>query len=203
MSAIGGLASAFGGSSQSKEQRRLFQFQSGIANRLNQFSQSIPGSSPQEIAALASQRGLLGEQQRQDRQGLMSAMDLNQLSGSAPDALANISNQQTGQQSALTAQHLLQALNNRRDAMGQAAQVAGSAYGMAPQGGAGMAGLGQSLGGLAQMLAYMRALNKPGQVQGVPSPGGGYAGLGTTPESLARMSQGQAGMMPGRYSSGR
>ena len=158
MSAIGGLASAFGGGGgQSKEQKRLFRFQEGIANQMRNWGQGVPGSDPQEMAALASQRALLGEQQRQDRQGLMSMLDMNQLGGSAPDALTNLTSQQTGQQSALTAQNLLQALSNRKAALGQAAQIAGSAYGMAPQG-TEMGGLGQSLGNLTQMLAYMRAL---------------------------------------------
>src|SRR6266851_4475269 len=70
---IGGLTGLFGGSHaerQTAAQRAALAQQQAIARQLYQFSQSAPMTSPDELGALAQDRGLLGGQQRSELAGL-------------------------------------------------------------------------------------------------------------------------------------
>lgn len=198
-STVGGLFG--GGPSIPPEQRRLLQLQTRAAKDLRTFSQGVPGSAPDELAALASQRGLLGQQQRATMGGLFANLGA---SGSPAqgDLLANLATQFQGQQSALTGQHILQSLQARRNALLQSAQVAAGAVPAAQPSGGGGVDFGSILGNLAQGWAYRNALNKGPQLQqatpGTVNVGGGWTqtpygssmwtpGAGNGPGSLPQM----------------
>jgi hypothetical protein len=128
----GAILGGFFGGQQKMDpaMKRLMDFQMGIANQLRNYGQGVPGSDPQELAALAQARGQLGEEQRGQRDLLYSA-----LGGAGQtnigDLLANLSNQQVGQRMALSAQALQEMLRRRREALLQSSQVAQAAYGPA------------------------------------------------------------------------
>jgi hypothetical protein len=167
---IGGVGSLLGGLFGNstpkipKELKRLYDMQYGLAQQQQQFSQSIPLSSPQEQAALASQRGLLGDQQRQQMGTLESQYDLvNQGTNGVGDFLSNLNNQYQGQQSAMTADALQNALLARRQAIGQAGQLAqgaGSSVQYQQQ-----TPLGPGFGELARLIAYNQTLHANTQQQ--------------------------------------
>src|SRR5437868_3542195 len=90
---IGGL---FGGQQQlPPELKRLYRFQYGQADQLRRFAQSVPLSDPQEQAALASQRGLLGEQQRSNTANLTSQIKPSQQATTALPAFLATSRNNT------------------------------------------------------------------------------------------------------------
>lgn len=188
---VSGLTSAFGGGSQiPRELRPFLRMQTDIANRLYQQGTGIPLSDPGERAALASQRALLGQQQNQQQGHLMAAYGANPGAFNTGDFLSNLSNQQTGQQMALSAAHLFQSLQNRRNALLQASQVGQQAAGLA--GTAQPSPLPQLLGNLAQTYAFSQAMRRP---QAVGAGGGGVtpgAGAGTLqlPGSMANVGMG-------------
>lgn len=162
LQAAGGLASAFGGGQRiPPELAALYRLQKRAAKRLQDFSGSVPLSDPLERAALAQQRAGLGEMQRSQRDQLYAAQ--NPFAQTSPgDFLRNLTTQQVGQQSALDSQHLFNALQARRGALLQSAQVAQGAQGAAqPQGGGGfeLAGL---LGQLAERYSYRDAMRRGG-----------------------------------------
>lgn len=168
--ALGGLAGLFGnsGPSISPEQRALLKLQKNAAQQLQDYSRSIPGSSPQELAALASQRGLLGQQQR----GLMSGMFANLGAGGAANSdalLRDLAVQFQGQQSAAASGLFGQFLGNRQNALLQSAQIAQGALGAAQPNQPGFS-LGEIIAKLAEQYAYQKAL-KPGGQQGTNAPG--------------------------------
>ena len=99
--------------------------QQQIAQQLQQYSQGVPGSDPQEQAALAQMRGQLGaEQQQATGQVLGSLNSLAQTN--VTDLLRNLSSSQAGERGALDIQALMQSLQAHRAALLQSAQVAGS-----------------------------------------------------------------------------
>lgn len=157
---LGGLGGLLGGGpSLPPELRNLYRIQARTARSLEQYGRGVPGSDPQELAALASQRALLGEQQRGQQEQLYGAFGTGALpQGNLADFMANLSNQQMGQQSAVTSQHFLNALEARRNALRQAAQTAGAAAGTVryqePQG----PDMGAIFGQLAQQYAYSQML---------------------------------------------
>lgn len=174
LSALSGLAGAFGGGPKlPPELRALYRIQKRAAQGLQQFSRSVPLSDPLERAALAQQHGMLGEQQRAQRDQLYTAQS--PFATTSPgDFLRNLTSQQIGQQSALDSQHLLAALQARRNALLQSAQVAQGAVGAASQQqqGSGDA-LAALLGQLAQQYTYRQTLNRGGGTGGISAGGGG------------------------------
>src|SRR5205823_7402487 len=94
-----------------------------IQQRFLQYGQGVPGSSPDEQAALASQQAALGEQQLNQRNQLYAALGANQGTGNAPDMIGNLGSLFTAQHMAVDQQHLLNALAQRREALLQAANV--------------------------------------------------------------------------------
>src|SRR6266568_8323729 len=75
----GGILGGFlgGGPQLPKELKALYRMQMGLADQQRRFSQSVPLSDPGEQAALAQERGLLGQQQNQQRQDLNGEFNLN------------------------------------------------------------------------------------------------------------------------------
>lgn len=181
--ALGGLAGLFGGSQKQRltaEQRAALAQQRAIANQLYGFAQSAPMTSPDELAALAQDRGILGQQQRGTLAGIYA--DLNPAQGQIgrQDMANTLAAGLQGQQMQLQEQHMLDALARRRQALLEAANVNESVAGMAP--GYVPNPLGEQLGQLAQVVAYQRAL-KQGQQQRQPAAPKG----GTTPETTLQM----------------
>jgi len=126
----GGVLGGFLGSEPTlpRELKNLYRMQYGLADQMRRFSQSVPLSDPGEQAALAQERGLLGQEQNQQTGDLQSQLNLNNaLPGQIGDFATNLSNQQTGQRMALDSQHLLNALSTRRQAILQASNIAGNA----------------------------------------------------------------------------
>ena len=172
LTGVSALASAFGGGQKiPPELAALYRLQRRAARKLQDFSGSAPLSSPDERLALAQQRAMLGEQQRNQRDMLYGAQSPF-VQTSPGDFLRNLTSQQVGQQSAVDSQHLLAALQARRQALLQSAQVAQGAVGAAqPQGG----GMGDAfsglLGQLAQQYAYRNTLKRGTGGFGGGSPG--------------------------------
>ena len=98
------------------------QFQTGIAKDLGKYGRSAPLSDPGEQMALAQQNALLGEQQRQQRGSLYSQLPTN-VTGAPADFAMGLGAQEVSQRSALNAQALLDAMQQRRQALIQAAGV--------------------------------------------------------------------------------
>lgn len=196
---LGGLLG--GGPSIPPEQRQLFRLQRNAARDLQDYSRSVPGSSADELAALASQRGLLGQQQRATIGGLFGSLGA---SGSpAPfDLLGNLATQFQGQQSALTGQHILNSLAARRNALLQSAQIAAGALPAAQPTQQGT-DLGGILGGLGQAYAYHQGLKglqprQPGTVNvgraWQPGGTGGPGSAGPRPDAAMLLRRGPFGI---------
>lgn len=143
-----------------REIKNLYRLQAGIAGDIRNYSQSVPGSDPQEMAALAQQHGLLGEQQMEQRNQVYGAYNPNTDRGNLADLMQNLTGQQLMQRSSLDSQHLMNALANRRSALLQASGVGQAALGPASQM-PGSPGVDFSalFGNLAQSLAYKNARN--------------------------------------------
>lgn len=154
---IGGIASAFtGGPKLPKELKDLYRLQRGQADQLRRFSQSIPLSNPQEQAALASQRGLFGEQARNSQAQAGAGYNMNFGQQGLPDFLSGLSLQQQGGLQDINAQSMQQALLARQNAVGQSAQIAQGAVGSVqyqPQ-----QDLGASFGSLARLIGYNQTM---------------------------------------------
>jgi hypothetical protein len=155
-----GLGGLFGGSGQHEDptMRAMRLQQQGIANQLLGYANSVPGSSPDELANFAQSRGELGALQRQQQQRIFGAYDPNQRAN-APNLLQNLTNSNIAQQMAQHAGFLQNASANRRQALQNAASIgqgAASLYRPQPD------QFGQSMAQLAQLLAYQQA-RKQGQ----------------------------------------
>lgn len=157
MAAAGAIGGLFGsGSSISPEQEKLLRIQKQQAKSLQQYGQGVPGSDPQELQLLASQRGLLGQQQRAMMGGLFG--NLGATGSPAPmDMLQNMGMQFGGQQSAMQSNLFNQFFQNRRNAMLQSAQVAAGAVPAAQPNQPGF-DFGAIFGPLAQAYAYRQSL---------------------------------------------
>ncbi|HEU4754652.1 MAG TPA: hypothetical protein VFU47_16200 [Armatimonadota bacterium] len=132
--AAGGLIGGFLGGSQEPELppelQRVFHFLMQMAKQRRQFARSVPGSDPQEMAALAQAKALAGAGMGQQRESLLAALGPNSgLSGNAADALGRFGSSAGAQFAGMDMQALLQALQARQDAYGQAAGIASGAAG--------------------------------------------------------------------------
>ncbi len=204
--AAGAASALFGGNQMSAEQRRQLRLQNNIAQRLYAEGTGVPGSSPQEMAALASQRAQLGEQQLQQRNQSYAALGANQGAGSLGDFLQNLGGLQTAQNMNLQSQHLMNSMAMRRQALLQASGVGMSAAQLANQQGPPNQ-LPQMFGQLASSLAYNQAMKagipKTGGTPGI-TPGVGAPGPATTQAFTPMASygswvpQGQGGL-PANY----
>lgn len=129
---LGGLFGGGGGAEMPPEIRRLLALQARIARERYQYSKGIPGSDPQEMAALAQAQGLLGEQAANQRAGMFGALGTTDMaSGFGPDMLRNMDQSLLGQRASVNSAFLMDALERRQAAAGQAAGIAGGAAGSA------------------------------------------------------------------------
>jgi hypothetical protein len=205
---LGGLFSK--GPSISPEQQRLLQMQMQAARGLQDYSRGVPGSDPQELAAMASQRGLLGQQQR----GLMGGLFSNLGAGGSPapmDMMGNLATQFQGQQAGAMSGLFGQFLQSRKNAILQSAQAAAGALPAAQPNVPGF-NIGEVLGQLGQQLMYQNAMKQWQGQQRQPLPGaqgmpgtvnvgsgasgfnfGGGLGLGAVTLDPGKL------RMPGRY----
>jgi hypothetical protein len=187
MSILGGLMG--GGPSMPAGQRNLLRLQHRAGREMQEFAHTAPLSDPGERAALASQRGLMGQQQRSMMGGLFSNLGAN--GSPAPmDMMSNLASNFSGQQSALTAQALQEALRRRQQALMQSAQIAAGAVPasqMTQQG----TDFGSIFGQLGQQMAYRDAMRQGPQLQqgtpGIVNVGGGWNTTyhPTTPATMA------------------
>src|SRR5438046_1412388 len=129
----GAASSLIGGNGMSAEQRRQLHLQNNIAQKLYGYSQGVPGSDPQEAAALAQAQAQLGEQQLAQRNQAYAALGANQGAGNLGDFLANLGSQNVAQRMSLESQHLLNALSQRHQALMQASGVGMNAAQLAGQ----------------------------------------------------------------------
>ena len=200
-SAVGGLLGGFlgGGPKMPKAQRELLAFQQQIAQQLARYGNSIPGSDPGEAAALAQLHGLLGEQQRSQRDQYGAAA-FSPGAGLPPsavaDLLANLSNAQVAQQQSLDSESMMNFLAQRRQALLQASGVGSAAGKFLPPETPGL-DLAGTLGPLAQQYGYNKAYNSRYR-QPKPGSSGGYiTPLKKTPGSYVPGYQGPMGFLGG------
>lgn len=175
---LGGLVGGFtGGQKLPKEARQMYQLQLDLANRLKNFGLSAPLSDPGEQAALAQQRGMLGEEQRQAQDALGTALQANPGAGNLGDALTNMRSQFTGQRMAVANDALLQALLRRQGSLLDASRIGQAALqaGTVPKEG------GQDFSGIFQNLGYLTALGRARKQMGGPV-GAGKGGVPVSPQ---------------------
>lgn len=160
-SILGGLV---GGPSMPAGQRNLLRLQHRAAREMGEYARGVPGSDPGERAALASQRGLLGQQQRAAMGNMFGNLGA---SGavSDQDMLANLMTQFQGQQSALTGAHWQNMLNARRNALVQSAQMAAGAVPASQMQQQQGPDLGAILGQLGQAYAFRQSMRQQPQLQ--------------------------------------
>lgn len=167
--ALGGL---FGGQQQlPPELRRLYNIQSSVAKQLQGFSQSAPMTDPLERAGLAQAQAQLGDQQRQQREQMYAMLGPSAVASPA-NVVGSLASQFTAQRSALSSQHLLNALQARRNALLQSGNVAAQAVGAT----GGMRAsqpldLASMFGQLAQQYAMQRTMRQ-GQATPTVASGG-------------------------------
>ena len=190
----GGVLGGFLGSEPTlpRELKNLYRMQYGLADQMRRFSQSVPLSDPGEQAALAQERGLLGQEQNQQTGDLQSQLNLNNaLPGQIGDFATNLSNQQTGQRMALDSQHLLNALSTRRQAILQASNIAGNAaagvkdYQQPPN-------FSEIFGNIAKLATQNSTMNKANQKQGQGQDTGYQPYSGATGMNQNLLASGQA-----------
>jgi hypothetical protein len=144
-----------------------------LARMLRQYGQGIPGSSAGETAALAQDRALAGQNLQSAQNRLLGSFNPSTMGHSAPTFLSSLANNQASVFGGIDTAHLLASLNNRQQALGEAASTARGAA--ASLGGAytpPTPNLGGAFGGLANILAQQNAMNQYGQggnwANGVP-----------------------------------
>lgn len=129
---LGGLGSLAGGGNQlTPEQQRQYQLQNSVAQQFLEQGRGVPGSSPQERAALAEAHGLLGSQQLSAQGNAYAALSRNSSPGQLADFMGNQISLQTAQRQALDSQAMLASMAQRRNDLLQAAQVSQGAAGTA------------------------------------------------------------------------
>lgn len=178
ISAIGGLMGGLmgGGEPQMTPQAdEAYRWLRSMAKWFNQYAKGIPGSDPQEGAALAQANALLGNMFQGQRDQVMAAggnpWGANGVN--ATDLMENLQSSLMANKAAMTSQHMLDSLGRRQQARGTAADIMGRAAGVAqggtytPQG----SNLASLMGNLAQSMAYTQALNRNRPM--TPAPGGG------------------------------
>lgn len=197
----GALGGMLGGQQQiPPELRRLYNMQSSIAKQLQGFSQSSPMSDPLERAGLASSQAELGDQQRQQREQMYSMLGPTAAASAfgQQSVAGSLASSQVAQRSALSSQHLLNALQARRSALLQsgnvAAQAVGSTGGMRASQPLDLASM---FGNLAQQYAMQQTMRR-GQVGATtPTVAGGTSPFmmpPRTPQSSGALGGGWMGM---------
>lgn len=185
ISAIASIAGGFlGGGNEAgelpPEMQRLLQMYFKRYREISRYGAGVPGSDPQEQAALAQAKALAGEGIGQNYQGLLASLGTD--NPNAADALANFRSGAQGTMANLDIQSLLSSLGARKEArfgtapalLGQAAGIAGGQrYG-------GGQDIGAMLGQMASQYAYQKSykpsgltINYGGQQQS-GGPGGDY-----------------------------
>lgn len=195
-SGIGLVGSLFGGGGPEspelpEEFKRLFaQYMTSVKAR-RRWANGIPGSDPQERAALAQARGLAGQDMASQRAQFMALTggDAGGMEGT-PDMLARMADSQVGRFMSLDSEHLLSSLNARRDARASmpgliagGANILSSGYSSGrPNPAQGDDGMSGALSSLAGLSGYLASRNRGSAAPALPAPGGGLvnanSGLG-------------------------
>lgn len=147
------------------------------------YGNGIPGSSPQELAALAQAKGLAGERQAASNNQMAAnfGMAMGTMDGGAMgDFMGNVAADQGAQMAGIENDHLQRSIAERfrmkyQVAPGlfqQGGNMALGAAGAGAQAGGGGGDLAGAFGQLARDLAYQKALKKR-ESTGAPAGGGG------------------------------
>lgn len=147
-------------------QRRMME----IAQQLQRYAGGVPGSSPDEQAALAQMRGQLGAEQGQATNAILGALPGGARTNVA-DLMQNLAGSQASERANLDLQQIMESLNRRRQALTTSAQVYGS---VGPKGGGYQSNLPEMIGQLAYQQAMAKAMKtrQPGTNDPRFQPGG-------------------------------
>lgn len=174
--AAGGLLGLIGGALGGGKPREDAITHQARLNELNaqrglmNFAQSVPGGSPDELAALAQSRGALGGQLRAQQQGIYGSFNPQMGTGGLADMLKNLSNTSNALQLSTNEAHLMNALAQRRQALSEVANAGSRIQGPTYQP---MSDLPQVLGQVAQSIAYQMGRKQAGaNTSGVPGGSG-------------------------------
>jgi hypothetical protein len=174
MLAVSALAGLFGKKpSYDPNQKRMMR----IAEDFENYGRGVPGSSPDEMASLAQQRALMGQQVAGARDRMYSALSPTATTGAGglADMMKNFESSAMAQQGSMDMEQLMQFINARRQALLSSAQISGS---VGQKGG----GTQNNLPQLVGQYMYQRELNKAYQPPKAPPPaGGGGAGAQSNP----------------------
>lgn len=158
---LGGLFGGSGKPELSPEQQQQYRLQHQISQQLMGYANSVPGSAPDEQAALANSRGQLGAEQAIQRNNVFAAYNPMTDRGNAGDMMQHLASQQVAQNMNVTNQQMLQAMAQRRQALLNASGVGATAANIAGSGrvtpGPDFASL---FGNLGQQIAYNNELNR-------------------------------------------
>ena len=163
LSAAGGLVSSLFGPKPKYTEGQKMQLEA--ARRMRDYSQSVPGSDPQEAAALAQMRGQLGAEQGMATNQILGAMP-NYARTNQTDLMRNLAGSQASERGALDLQAMMDWINQRRQAVLGTAQIAGSVGPPTVR----QNNVPQLMGQLAQLYAQNQAMKQPH-----PAGGGGPA----------------------------
>jgi hypothetical protein len=175
-----------------RELRNVYKFQMSLADQQRRFAQSTPLSTPEEQNYLGQARGELGEQLTNQREQLGSLYNPLTMGNNAPNQLQNLGNQQIGAQMNLQGQALLNAYQQRRQALSQASGMAANAAGAVSYQQQPQYDMAGTFGGLAHAIAMQRAMSQgqgatPGITDmsqlGMANPGGATTGVAGVPDS--------------------
>lgn len=162
---LGGLLGGLFGNNEPQMpwwQDYAFRFNRNIARDKLRYSKGVPGSDPQEQAALAQSNALLGSQfgQQRDAYGAASS-PWGANAGNNTDLMANLDNMLGTNRASMLQNHFLDSLTRRQNAQGEAAQIMGQAAGTA---GGGYQQQQPNIAGnmqaMAQQMAYSQMLSR-------------------------------------------
>lgn len=187
MAGAGLLSGFFGGGNESElppEVARILRLLMKSFREVRQYGRGIPGSDPQEQAALASMKGLAGEDIGNSRERLLAGLGTN--APSAGDALSRFDSSASSTFAGMDMSALLDSLGRRQQArFGTAPGILAQAGGLASSG---RISSGQDLSGLLAGAARTYGMSQyktpqfsinygaGGSVPGGYGPQGGYRG---------------------------
>lgn len=167
LSLLGGLGGLLGGP-QSPEidprMQRIYKMLMGSSKAAMRYGKGVPGSDPQEQAAMAQAMGLLGTQQNGDLQALFGAANPATGMQGFPDMLKNVTSSNQMQTAGLTQSMMMDFLGKRQNARyniapGLASQAMGAAGNMyRPAQPTGWEGLSPMLAQLAYTMSRRRGM---------------------------------------------
>jgi hypothetical protein len=167
----GGISSLFGPKPKLTAGQKI---QLDIARRMQQMGNAAPMSNADELAGLAQQRAMLGNEQSQATGQILGAMPAYARTNTV-DMEKNLASSQAGERGALDMQAIAESIARNRQALLSAGQMAGS---VGAPGQMRENGIPQLMGQLAQTYFQQQAMKQANAQNNGRVPAGGGGGSG-------------------------